>query len=370
MGEYAKRFPLLEHLSWSHHTPLEHQLSLSAIPIPPKEVFDAESEWPDGVGERELAEAVAERYGVPTERVLPCAGLSEGLFVVASAVLEPGDFALVEAPGYQSLAGVASAAGATVRPLARGLDGSLEPERAAEAVLRAAEEARAAGRRLALVLASDLHNPTSARLSDRTVDALAESSRRAGAILVLDEVYRDADPGRAIGTAQSRHPDIVALSSVTKSYGFGALRAGWVMAPVELREACRRVKLYLSVDPAWPSVGIAARILRAGDRILAWARPMLDENRRTLSAALHDRPSGFVLPQGASVGTTAFAYRPDGPDTYAETQAWRESRQVSVVPGRWFGAASGVRIGLGQPTERFRKAIEAWVQALAAPVRT
>jgi aspartate/methionine/tyrosine aminotransferase len=89
-----------------------------------------------------------------------------------------------------------------------------------------------------------------------------------------------------------------------------------------------------------------------------------------LAAALDDRPSGFVLPQGASVGTTAFAYRPDGPDTYDETLMWRESRKLSVVPGRWFGAPSGVRIGLGRPPEAFRKAIEIWMQALAAPART
>jgi aspartate/methionine/tyrosine aminotransferase len=257
-----------------------------------------------------------------------------------------------------------------VRPLARGLDGSLEPARASEIVAKTAEEARAAGRRLALVLLSDLHNPTSARLTEATVDALAEASRRAGAVLVLDEVYRDVDQGRAIGTAQSRHPDMVTLSSVTKAYGFGSLRSGWMIAPLELREACRRVKLYLSVDAPWPSVAIATRILGAADRILAWARPRLDENRQWLTQVLSERPSGFVLPSGASVGTTAFVYRPDGPDTYPETLTWRETRQVSVVPGRWFGAPSGVRIGLGRPPEKFKKAIEAWTQALAAPART
>src|SRR5262249_6074293 len=216
----------------------------------------------------------------------------------------------------------------------------------------------------------DLHNPTSARLSEATIDTLAEASRRSGAMLVLDEVYRDVDAGRAIGTAQSRHPDMVTLSSVTKSYGFGSLRAGWLIAPLGLREACRRVKLYLSVDAPWPSSGIATRILRSGDRILSWARPMLEENRKVLAEALRDQPAGFVLPQGASVGTTAFVYRPEGADTYPETLAWRESREVSVVPGRWFGAPSGVRIGLGGPPEPFGKAIEAWLQALATPART
>jgi len=313
---------------------------------------------------------VAARYGVPFERVLLCHGLSEGLFLVASAVIEAGDFALVETPGYQSLAGVARASGATVRPLPRGLDGSLEPAQATEAIARAAEEARSAGRRLSFILVADLHNPTSARLSDATVDALAEGARRAGAVLAIDEVYRDVDPARPVGTAHTRHPDVVTLSSVTKSYGFGGLRSGWLIAPAAIQEACHRVRLYLSVDPSGPATGIAIATLGAADRILSWAKPILEENRQALAAALYDRPSGFVLPSGASVGSTAFVYRPGGVDTYDETQAWRASKRVSVVPGRWFGAPSGVRIGLGRPPAAFQRAIEAWLQALREPVRT
>lgn len=373
MREYAKRFPLLEHLSWSHLPELEHHLSGSAIPVPPQDIFDP-AQAPLmlaalGGSERHLGERVAERYGVPAERVLLTAGLSEGLFLMASAVIEPGDFALVETPGYQSLGGVAHAAGATVRPLPRGLDGSLEPAAASEAIVRAADEARTAGRKLAMILVADLHNPTSARLSDATIDALAEGARRAGAVLVIDEVYRDVESGRPIGTAQSRHPDIVTLSSVTKAYGFGGLRSGWLIAPIELREAASRVRLYLSVDPSGPATGIAIAILGAADRILSWARPIVEENRRTITAALSERPSGFILPSGASVGTTVFVYRPDGPDTYAETVAWRK-KNVSVVPGRWFGAPSGMRMGLGRAPDLFRKSIDAWMQALGEPART
>jgi len=373
LPEYAKRFPLLEHLSWSHLPELEHHLSGSAIPLPPKDIFDPEQVplmlAALGGGERHMSELVAARYAVPVERVLVTAGLSEGLFLVASSVIEPGDFALVEAPGYQSLPGVAHAAGATVRPLPRGLDGALEPAAATEAIARAAGEARTAGRKLAMILVADLHNPTSARLSDATLDALAEGARQAGAVLVIDEVYRDVDAGRAIGTAHTRHPDIVTMSSVTKAYGFGGLRSGWLVAPVELRQACARVKLYLSVDPSGPATGIAIGILGAADRIVQWARPILEDNRRALAAALSDRPSGFMLPAGASVGTTGFVYRPGGSDTYDETLAWRK-KNVSVVPGRWFGAPSGIRMGLGREPAAFRKSIEAWMQALGQPVRT
>src|SRR5215510_9220204 len=111
LREYAKRFPLLEHLSWSHIPELEHHLSGSAIPVPPKEIFDPEQVplmlVALGGGERRMSDLVASRYGVPAERVLLTAGLSEGLFLIANAVIEPGDSLLVEVPGYQSLGGLA-----------------------------------------------------------------------------------------------------------------------------------------------------------------------------------------------------------------------------------------------------------------------
>jgi len=370
---YASRFPYLEHLAWSHNPAHVHHLAMSAVPTPPREIFDpaAGPVLLDaiGEGEREMTRLLAERYGVPSERILLVSGLSEGLYLAACALIEPGDFALVETPGYQSLAGVAIAAGATIRTLPRGLDGALDPAEATACIARTVEEARGAGRRLALVMLADLNNPTSARLTDATVDALAEASRYAGATLLLDEVYRDADPGRPVGTAQSRHPDIVTLSSLTKAYGFGGLRMGWLMAPPELRDACWRVKLFLTVDVSGPAVGLGIRILRVADPILEWARPILEENRQTLTAALYDRPSGFVMPEGASVGTTVFPYRPGGPDTLAEVVSWREIHKLAVIPGAWFGAPSGVRIGLGKPPDAFRKALEVWLSALAAPAR-
>src|SRR4030095_1581330 len=109
--------------------------------------------------------------------------------------------------------------------------------------------------------------------------------------LLREEFDGDARAARPIGTAQSRHPDLVTFSSLTKAYGFGGLRMGWLIAPVALREACWRVQLYLSVDAAGTSVGVGIRILRVADQILDWARPTLEENRQTLAQALYDRPS-------------------------------------------------------------------------------
>lgn len=373
MSEIHDRFPLLEHLAWSRVTrrPRFH-LGMSAIPMPPPGIFDPGGRAlldAQGDSEEELSERIARRYGTRAENVVLCAGVSEGLFLLAGALVSTGDLVLVEAPGYQSLAGVPRALGAEVRPLARTLDGRLDAEAARQTIAETGKGARASGRRLAAVFVSDLHNPTGARLDDATIDALAEASTRAGAVLVVDEVYRDVDSSRPIGTARDRHPEISTISSLTKAYGLGGLRLGWILAPEAVASTARRVQLYLSVLPSAPAVGLAIRALGSADAILAWVRPWLAANRERLARALEERPSGFVPPAAGTTGTTAFPYRPGGADTRAETESWLARRGLAVVPGAFFGAACGVRVGLGVEPMSFAAALEEWLAAIREPAR-
>jgi len=374
VAQSGDRFPVLAHLSWSRRAqrPPRHHLGTSAIPIPPPEIFDptgpvlldAQTE-----GERAFSERLAARYGVPVEDIVLTAGVSEGIFLSGAALLHPGDAVLVEAPGYQSLTRVPAALGASVIPLERALDGSLDGDLAVDSIARAASGARWAGKRLAAVYLSDLHNPTGARLDDATIDLVVGACRREGATLVLDEVYRDSDSSRPVGTAHVRHRDVVTLSSLTKSYGLGGLRLGWLFAPDAIAAAARRAQNYLSVLPAAPSIGLGIRVLEVADRILEWADPMLRTNRDVLTRVLAAEPGGFVLPDTGIEGTIAFPYRPSGPDTRAETLAWVETHEVCVVPGAFFGAPSGVRIGLGKEPKAFEAALTEWQRAVVQPAR-
>jgi aspartate/methionine/tyrosine aminotransferase len=349
------------------HDPPRHYLGTSSVPIPPADFLDASGPallFAEGKAERLLTERLAERYRARPEDVVLTSGVSEGIYLAAAAAIEPGDAVLVESPCYQSLAAVPRALGAEVWPLPRGLDGALDLE-AARAALRAVGiDARAAGRRLAAVFVSDLHNPTGARLEDAVLDALAEACRREGAHLVIDEVYRDADAGRAVGSARDRHADVTVLSSFTKSYGLGGLRLGWMLAPEALAAPARRVQHYLSVLPAAPSIGLGLRVLDAADGILARWRPALAANRAALAAALAARPGGFVLPAAGACGTIAFPHRPGGPDTRAEAQRWLADRGLAVVPGAFFGAPSGIRVGLGLGVDSFAEALGEWLAAV------
>lgn len=306
------------------------------------------------------------RYGVAREEITLTAGVSEALAVACAGLIEPGDRVLVEIPTYRSLAAVPAAFGGRLERLERGLDGGLEAEAAARRVSEVAALAHAAGGRLAAVLVSDLHNPSGARLSGDALEALAGACRSAGAKLVIDEVYRDADEGRPVGTVRARHPEAVSLGSLTKVYGLGGLRCGWILAPAGLTETFTRVQNYFSVIPAAPSVFLGMRALDHAEDILRWSRTRVEENRAVFRDLLRERPGGFLCPPDVSRGTVAFPYRPLGPATDAEVVVWARDFEVEVVPGRFFEAASGIRIGLGAEPREFRAALERWAEAALA----
>lgn len=365
---HAARFPFLEHHAWARFEAgkLRHRLGTSQVPEPPPSLLDPGGPLPLTLTRErnaEIVERLAARYRVEASGIQVTAGVSEGLAIACAGILEPGDTALVEVPAYRSLPAVAAAFGARVERLERGLDGSLEPQAAAARVRESAAAARRDGRRLAAVLVSDLHNPSGAPTTDAAMDALAEACRREGAVLVVDEVYRDADATRPVGTVRNRHPDAVAISSLTKAYGLGGLRCGWILAPPEWSEVFARVQFYFSAIPAAPSVALGVRALDAADRILAWGRGLVAANRTAFERVLRDAPGGFQCPAGASRGTVAFPYRPGGPDTRDEVARWARDFEVEAVPGDFFEVPSGVRLGLGTEPGEFGAAIARWAEA-------
>ena len=372
VSDRATRFPPLEHLTWARFEAgrSRHLLSSSQIPVPPPEVLDASGPMPLLLTPElrgAFVDGLAARYGVTAQEVTLTAGVSEALAVACDGLLEDGDWALVETPGYQSLGRVPASRGAVVRRVERRLDGDWAPTEASRSVHEAAAASRGAGRRLALVVVSDLHNPSGAPLADETLDALVEACAATGARLLVDEVYRDADEARAIGTARNRHPRAVVVNSLTKAYGLGGLRAGWILSPVEDAAVFRRVQNYHSVILSAPSAHLATRALEKADEILAWGRSMVRTNRAAFERCMADEPGGFRYARGTSRGTTVFPHRAPGSDTTDDVERWRRAFDVEVVPGRFFDARHGIRIGLGQPPETFTRALARWREAAAHP---
>ena len=317
--------------------------------------------------EEDLPALLADAYGVDAERVLVTPGASVANLVATAAALEgtandgPGESGgsrgrvLVEKPGYEPHVATPRGLGATVDRYRRGEAWALDPERIRAATM---EET-------CLIVTSNRHNPSGARADRETLGRAAEAAASADARLLVDEVYApygtaDVSEGTAFGGPTAAGiPNTVVTGSLTKFWGFGSLRVGWLIADPSFVERAREVAFHL-LSVAGPSRTLARRTLAGWPDLAAVQRERCLTNHGRLRSFVDGRPDldGHVF-DGCPY---AFLTHEDLDGDAVAAAAWEED--VLVVPGRFFGASDGVRVSLGEPPERVESSLTAFGAAL------
>src|SRR5207248_1306843 len=164
----------------------------------------------------------------------------------------------------------------------------------------------------------------------------------AGARVLVDEVYLELPwiegdrSGPGPRSAFHLGPTFVVTSSLTKGYGLGGIRCGWILAEPAL--AGRMWSLLDLTVGAVPHVterlGLVA--LRELPRLADRARVLLAANRTLLDRFL-DRRDDLDAVRPPS-GTVVFPRWAEG-DVAPLCDRLRERYDTTVVPGRFFGAA-------------------------------
>jgi aspartate/methionine/tyrosine aminotransferase len=298
-------------------------------------------------------------YQVEPESVLVTAGASHANFLAAGAALEESDRdrAVVETPGYEPLVKTPEAFAGQVDRVPRLPEDDYRLH--AETVAESIDESTA------LVTVTNRHNP-SGRLADRdTLAEIASTTAADGARLLVDEVYAPYGPtddqDRAFGGPTAAGlPNTIVTGSLTKFFGLGDVRIGWLIADPDVVDRARSILAHV------PTVGgtnraMARRILYDPDPAADRSRALIADHATELAGFLESHPalSGPVF-EGSSfafVGHEAM----DG-DAFARRA---EQAGVLVVPGRFFGDSTRVRISLGRGRDDARAALTTLSDVLA-----
>jgi len=283
-----------------------------------------------GSGEPELKRLLARKHGVAKDHIYLAGGTSLANFIAIGAFVDRKSTVAVEIPRYAPLAEIPRGLGARVLNIRRDPSGRLAriPERAG------------------LVVLTDPHNPTGRLLSKADWSDLERFANRGG-VVVVDEVYRDLQ-SRPPPVAARRHPRFLTTGGLTKTYGLGGLRIGWVLGAPELLDRVRRVDNVVSMECATPPTLVLKRIW---PRLPELRRRAMRHIARNL-ARLRESALDFIDPQA---GLTAFVHVGDGDD--ASTSL--ERRGIGVARGSFFGAPEYVRLFLGAGPGDFREGLRA-----------
>ena len=196
-------------------------------------------------GTRAFRQAAAswysQRFGIPADpetEVLALIGSQEGTAHLPLAILNPGDFALLQDPGYPSHAGGVYLASGQIYPMPLLAENDFLPV-LADIPQTVLQQSR-------MMVLSYPHNPTTATAPLSFFQLAVDFCRDRDLVLVHDFPYADlvfdgvrppsilqADPDKSIS---------IEFFSLSKSYSMGGFRIGYAIGNARLILALRQVK--------------------------------------------------------------------------------------------------------------------------------
>jgi len=316
---------------------------------------------PGGYGYEPLQQRLAKHSGVPEECVVAATGTSMANHLAMAALLEAGDEVLIEQPVYGPLLDVAEYLGARVKRIARGFENgfTLEPGDIEGAITS----------KTRLIVLSNLHNPSGALMPAATLRMIGELAHRAGAHILVDEVYLEMlfekgapfcfSIGQRLATGDE-NPFIV-TSSLTKVYGLSGLRCGWVLATPALAKRIWLLNDLFGAVAAHPAERMSVMAFDHLEQFRERARALLATNRALVDSFLDSRTDldCFRPPAGTVVFPRLTHENPD-----AFFHLLREKYETTVVPGAFFEMPRHFRIGMGGDTATLRSGLERLSAAL------
>jgi GntR family transcriptional regulator/MocR family aminotransferase len=256
------------------------------------------SRWPDPHGLPELRAEIAaylrrsRGLAVTPAHVLVTQGVSNGLALLADALLAPGDQAGIEEPGYATGREVLRRAGARIVPCPVDAHGILTEELPGD---------------LRLLYTTPAHQyPLGGRLPVNRRQALVAWARATGAVVVEDDY--DSEFRYDVGPLPALHsmdPDVIVYLGTASKVLATAFGAGWLVAPPALVGRLAALRPRLGVRIPEPVQHAVLALLRSGDLERHVRKMRLEYARRR--AALVDGLTGET--GGAAGGRPSAAAR-------------------------------------------------------------
>lgn len=246
-------------------------------------------------GVPELREAVAERYGVPMERVQITSSSQQGIDVCTRILVNPGDVILTSSPSYLG----ALQSFCSYRAMIVGVPHLDDLKAYRDAYVAEISKARAAGHKVKfLYMIPDFQNPSGESLNLEERKMLVALAEEYGFLIIEDSPYRELRyEGDHIPTMYSLAPDrVVHLGSFSKIFAPG-FRLGWAIAHPDILDKIYVCKQSLDLCPPIFDQYVAAEFLKSGrlDENLAKSVELYKGKRDLLLSLLEE-----YMPEGVS----------------------------------------------------------------------
>ena len=268
--------------------------------------------------ERVFAEEVERLYGVDPENVTLTNGGSEAIFL-AYSVFGTGGRAAVPLPSYPPMFTVPKSLGMKVQD-------SLTPS---------------SWQRGSMFGLTDPNNPTGRSLDEGAVDTLIDSAKKSKATVYVNETYMEFTFPDTPRTHFGRADNVVTSNTMTKFFGLGRFRVGWILAEKPRSLPLLYAKWAVSGHDASYSLWIATQVLKNRTKFVERARQIRSRNAKLVRSFV-DETRGVT----SELGVAPFClvrYRGRA-DSVSLARRVLAKTGVLVAPGDFFGAPRSFRL--------------------------
>lgn len=276
---------------------------------------------------RQLQLKLAELGIVATpEQIVLTYGSSQALELTARHLLQPGDTAFVEDPGYYNLFGFLRQNGVRLIGVPRNVDG---PDIAALQALLAQHRPKV------FFVQSLLQNPTGSDMSPAVMYRLLQAAEEFGFTIVEDDTYSDLDTApRARLATLDQLSRVIYIRSFSKTLS-GSLRVGFAVASQPVTDALVNLKVLSCITTSQFNEKLVHRLLVDGHhrKFLDQLRIKIAQAREaTLRMLAGSGMTAFCEPANGNFVWARFAHVDDSASLLAEAR--RED--IMLAPGAVF----------------------------------
>jgi len=303
------------------------------------------------------------RFGLtvdPFKELHPLLGSKEGIAHLATALLNPGDLAIVPVPGYAVYHGgtVLADGEPYLSDLTPRTDFLLELDEIPADVLKRAK----------LVYLNYPNNPTAAVAPREYLERTIAACRKHDIVLAYDNPYCEITFDGYVAPSIFEIPgamDVaVEFHSLSKSFCMTGWRLGWAVGRPDRIAALARVKNYVDTGAFLAVQAAGAEVLKQAEQIASGYTAQFKERRDAILPAL--RAHGFEV-EAPRATMYLWIPLPEGLASAAFQKRALEDVGVVTLPGSAFGASADgfFRIALTVPTPRLIEASERLGRVLA-----
>lgn len=294
-------------------------------------VADGKTHYTHSLGIIELRQAICEhhldRYGVKVDakQVIITSGTSPALFMIFSALLEPGDEIIISDPHYPCYPNFTRFLKAT--PVFVDV---FEEE---GFQYRPDDIKKKIGPRCKAILINSPSNPTGNLLAPERMEEIGGL----GPLVISDEIYHQLVYGQKEHSILEFTDNAFVLNGFSKAYAMTGWRLGYIIAPKDFVRPLQKIQqnFFISAGSVSQWAGVTA-LKEAGEDVKRM-KSVYDERRKYMVNRLREMGFGITVEPAGAFYILANA-RHFSKDSYALAFEILERAKVGVSPGIDFGA--------------------------------